>query len=195
MTTAQTKFQAVQRQQSEKRSAFNKLNALPAPDDSQTAERDKLNGELDGLEVEYRAALDALEAEQIRETRQADDGEGRELRALVERANVGDVLVAAIEHRSAIDGPMGELQQFFELAPNQIPVGALRLPAEKRARVIERAAIEPGGELAVCRGVGAAGIRRGVGLAELDRRLGAGPLGGVRSGWLWICGGLASHAR
>ena len=61
------------------------------------------------------------------------------------------------------------------------------------ARVIERAAVEPGGELAVCRGVGSAGIRRGVGLAELDRRLGAGPLGGVRSGWLWICGGRSCH--
>ena len=61
------------------------------------------------------------------------------------------------------------------------------------SRVIERAAIEPGGELAVCRGVGAACIRRGVGLAKLARRLSAGPLGGVRSGWLWIGGGRASH--
>ena len=63
------------------------------------------------------------------------------------------------------------------------------------ARVIERAGVEPGGELAVCRGVGAPGIRRGVGLAQLARRLAAGLLGGVGSGRLWIGGGRASHTR
>ena len=128
MTPAQARFQSIQRSQSEKRSAFNAINALPTPTDDQAVERDKLNGELAGLETEFRSALDAVEAEQLRETRQADDGEGRELRALAVRANVGDVLTAAIEKRAAVDGPMGELQAHHKLAPNQIPIDALRLP-------------------------------------------------------------------
>ena len=128
MTPAQAKFQSIQRSQSEKRSAFNAINALPTPTDDQAVERDKLNGELSGLETEFRSALDAVEAEQLRETRAADDGEGRELRALSARANVGHVLTAAIEKRSAVDGAMGELQAHHKLAPNQIPLDALRLP-------------------------------------------------------------------
>ena len=44
------------------------------------------------------------------------------------------------------------------------------------ARVIERAAVEPGCEMALRRRVGAAGIRRGVALAQLARLVDAGGL-------------------
>ena len=58
------------------------------------------------------------------------------------------------------------------------PAGRAKMPdVGGEARVVERAAVEPSGQLAVCRRVGTAGIRRGTGLAELDRLLGADALG------------------
>ena len=57
-----------------------------------------------------------------------------QLHALMDKANVGEIFDAAVEHRS-IDGATRELQEHFGLQPNQIPLEMLReeLPVETRA--------------------------------------------------------------
>ena len=52
-------------------------------------------------------------------------GEGREFRALLGRANVGQMFDSIIEHR-AMDGAEAEIQQHYHLAGNQIPLAMLR---------------------------------------------------------------------
>ena len=132
MTPAQTKFLAVQKKQSEKRSVFNSLRAVDEPTDEQRSQIDTINGELTNIETEYRAAIDALTAEQTSSSVPAVDAEARERADLCTRANVGDVLAAALEKR-ATDGATSEAQAAFELAPNQIPLDMLRAPVEHRA--------------------------------------------------------------
>ena len=90
---------------------------------------DETRSELDKLKLEYtdndsrRAALTiASDAPITRlETRSA---EGREFRALVNKANVGEIFDAALEKRS-IDGASAEMQQHYGLNPNQVPLAML----------------------------------------------------------------------
>ena len=56
------------------------------------------------------------------------DDEGRELRSLIDRANVGNIFEAALEHRST-DGAEAELQTHFGLAANAIPMALLETRA------------------------------------------------------------------
>ena len=58
--------------------------------------------------------------------------EGRELRQLVSRSNVGEIFDAALERRS-IDGATRELQEHYHLAPNQVPLHLLGGQMETRA--------------------------------------------------------------
>ncbi|MCY3671327.1 MAG: hypothetical protein OXH14_09635 [Alphaproteobacteria bacterium] len=96
--------------------------------------------ELGTSEPQLRAAIEAEGAETRNRT--ADDGEGAELRALTERASLGAIFTAAIEHRTT-DGPTAELQEHLKLAPNQIPLALLRDPKDSAiVNVVGRNGIE-----------------------------------------------------
>ena len=90
---------------------------------------DETRSELDKLKLEYsdndsrRAALTiAGDAPVTRvETRSA---EGREFRALVNKANVGEIFDAALGKR-AVDGASAEIQQHYGLNQNQVPLALM----------------------------------------------------------------------
>ena len=91
--------------------------------------------ELDALRTEYgdterrMAALRISEPDRTPiETRTA---EGTEYRAILARANVGNVYDALLNHR-AVSGPEAELQQHLGLAGNQIPLDLLRGAGARR---------------------------------------------------------------
>ena len=131
MTKAQSAFLAVQKRQSEKRTAYAELRAVETPTDEQRSQLGTINTELTNIETDYRAAIDALTSEQAVSSVHAEDSEARERRDLCTRANVGDVLTAALEKRST-DGATSEAQAAFNLAPNMIPLDMLRAPVEHR---------------------------------------------------------------
>ena len=68
-----------------------------------------------------------------------DDPEGREFRALIAGASVGEIFQAAAEHR-ATDGRTAELQAHVKLPANSIPLALLREP-EARAVTPGRAEV------------------------------------------------------
>ena len=57
-----------------------------------------------------------------------DDAEGRELRSMMERANIGNIFTAVVEHR-ATEGVEAELQQHYRIGPNAIPLALLETRA------------------------------------------------------------------
>ena len=115
---------------SEVREKLNDLNAISDPTDAQkTEERDLLASQKAG-ETEYRETLQS--EDDARTTPTAPDTEERERQALVERASLGAIFSAAVEHRS-LDGAESELQAALDLASNQVPVDLLRAPVEHRA--------------------------------------------------------------
>ena len=116
---------------SETRERLNVINALPDADvtDAIRTEEGALAAKLPTMEQEYR---EALTAEGDEHAPVAVDGEDREYRALLGRGNVGRILAAFVEHRSA-DGAESEIQQHHGLQSNQIPLDMLRLPVEHRA--------------------------------------------------------------
>ena len=58
------------------------------------------------------------------------DGESREYRALVAKAELGSIYAATLGHRNT-DGAEAELQTHLKIGPNQIPLDLLR--SEERA--------------------------------------------------------------
>ena len=90
---------------------------------------DETRSELAKLKLEYsdndskRAALTISSDAPVThiETRSA---EGREFRALVNKANVGNIFDAALQKRS-VDGPTKELQDHYGLDQNQVPLALL----------------------------------------------------------------------
>ena len=64
-----------------------------------------------------------------KEIRHAEGGEANEMRALIERCNVGVIFDSAVEKRSLSDGPERELQQHHGLGENQIPLALLETRA------------------------------------------------------------------
>lgn len=108
---------------SEKRQKLNELLAV-APDKltkEQREEMQTLSGRLQEVEVELRAAI---VAEETAETRIPGTPEEREFRALVNRADLGQIFGAAMTHGHT-DGATQELQQHHELNPNQVPLDLL----------------------------------------------------------------------
>ena len=93
------------------------------------AENDRLQTEFRDAEGKYRAAVIA---EAATERRAATDGEGAELRRLLEGASLGMYFQAALERR-ATAGREAELQSHFKLAGNQFPLEMLRERVEHRA--------------------------------------------------------------
>ena len=117
---------------SEIRESLNDLNAVAEPTDAQTTEERGLVAELKTCGVEYRDALKSEGDAQTTQTVEVDAAEV-EYRAVLGRANVGRIMAAFVEHRSAVDGAEGEVQQHRGLASNQIPLDMLRAPVEHRA--------------------------------------------------------------
>ena len=109
---------------SEIRQRLNEIGGLEgdALTDEVRAEEGKLQTEYRDTETKLRAAV--ASDEPVVETRHADTTEGRELRALIGRADCADILTAAIEHR-ATGGATRELQEHYGLANNQVPLGML----------------------------------------------------------------------
>ena len=119
--------QRIALEMSTKREALNALLGLDEMSDEQRSEMGALTTRMQHLEVEARAAI--LAEDEITVTRSdVVDGEARELRSLIDRANVGMIFEAALEHRST-DGPEAELQAHFKLAANAIPLAMLETRA------------------------------------------------------------------
>ena len=87
----------------------------------------ELRSELDAIETRQQALIAAGEGEPEPE---ADNPEGRELRSLIDGANLGHIYDAALGFGN-VQGETRELQEHYGLSPNQVPLDLLRL--EKRA--------------------------------------------------------------
>ncbi len=105
-----------------------RLAALAAVDDltdEQRTELGNLRTEYGDVETRYQAALVA--EDKPPEHRQATP-EGRELRAMIDGANLGAIFEATLEHR-ATDGREKELQEHFRLPTNAVPLALLETRA------------------------------------------------------------------
>ena len=109
------------------RESLNALLAVEELSDEQRAEMGVLSTRMQQLEVEARAAILAEDETTITRT-DVVDGEDRELRSLIGRANVGNIFEAALEHRATV-GPEAELQTHYRLAANSIPLALLETRA------------------------------------------------------------------
>ena len=115
--------QKIALEMSTKRQALNALLGADELSDEQRAEMGTLTERMQELEVEARAAI--LAEDEITITRtDVVDGEDRELRSLVDRANVGNIFDAVLEHRMT-DGVEAELQTHYRLSANSIPLALL----------------------------------------------------------------------
>ena len=94
---------------------------------------DETRGEIATLRTEYtdvetRAQAAIVSEDLPLETRHAEGNEGVEMRALIEKCNLGNIFEAAIEKRS-VSGPERELQEHHGLGENQIPLALLETRA------------------------------------------------------------------
>ena len=124
-----TRLQQIQIRQSELRSKLKTQLDTPTEHRSETfqSDLDVTSKELNGLESEYRATL-LVEGEPDVTTRATATPEGKELRSLIDKANIGHIFESALQMRS-IDGPERELQQHFGLPFNSIPLELLETRA------------------------------------------------------------------
>ena len=110
------------------------INKLATDDAADLDKLRELRSEYEGVETRI-AALKTIEgaapAEGEAKIETRDDPEGRELKALVGRANMGRIFDAALSHRS-LDGAEQELQKHYGLESNQIPLAMLRDDLEVR---------------------------------------------------------------
>ena len=106
---------------SERRQKLNELLALESVTDEQRAEMAGLSTQLQQDEVELRAAITAEPDPTVTTD---DTPEGRELRELVGRCNLGAIYEAVLEHRN-VEGVEHELQTHYGLAGNQVPLDLL----------------------------------------------------------------------
>ncbi len=127
----------LQLEQSTTRQALNALLAKDELTDEERSELDTLTKRMGEIETELRAALTADEADETRAREQfgevqrgaAETPEARELRRLIDGANVGMIFSAAIEHRASIEGETGELQTELGLGANQVPLDLIETRA------------------------------------------------------------------
>ena len=120
-----TPLMKLQLEQSQLRKRLAELLDVETRSAEQDAEMDTLTKRAAALERELSAAIIAHPEP---ETRQAPDSEERELRSMIERANVGAIFDCALERRAA-DGVERELQQHYGLAGNQVPLSLLETRA------------------------------------------------------------------
>ena len=127
------------------REALNALLAMDELTEDQRADMATFSTRMQQLEVEARAAILAEDETTITRT-DVVDGEARELRSLIDRANIGEIFEAALEHRQTV-GPEAELQTHYRLSANAIPLALLETRAVTAApgQVAQnQAAIVPG---------------------------------------------------
>ena len=119
--------QKIALEMSSKREALNALLSIDEMSDEQRTEMGGLTTRLQELETEARAAILAEDVPTVTHSTVAD-GQDRELRSLIDRANVGEIFECALEHR-ATEGPEAELQAHYGLAANSIPLTMLETRA------------------------------------------------------------------
>ena len=121
-----TRLQKLQLRQSELRQKIGEMLDTETENRAESFDDDmgKLSREARALEAELQAAMLAEPEPEIRTA----TPEGRELRGLVGRANVGAIFAGVLEHR-AIGGAEDELQKHYGLAGNQIPLAMLEMRA------------------------------------------------------------------
>ena len=127
VTKTMTGVQKIQMRQSELRSKLKVALDTPLEQrsDTYTSDVESITKEMQTLEVELRAAM-VVEIEPETITKEGTP-EDRELRSMVEKANVGNIFEAALERRS-IDGIEAELQKHFGLQMNQVPLALVGNP-------------------------------------------------------------------
>ena len=110
---------------SEVRTRLNEVSGLEGDDFTPEirSESEKLTKEYGDLETRHRAAI-VSEGEPV-ETRQADTGEGREMRELVSKAAISGIFDAALSGAQAT-GAEAELQTELKLGGNSVPLALLR---------------------------------------------------------------------
>ena len=118
------RLQKLQLRQSEIRQKMGTLLDQPEEKRAESFQDDlgKLTKEAQEVEGMVQAAIVA--GEDTAETVTKETPEGRELRQLVDRSNMGEIFDAALERRG-IDGATRELQEHYKLGPNQVPLDLL----------------------------------------------------------------------
>ena len=145
MTSTMQKYLDVQKQKSEVTSRLLEIRALEETP-ALMVERTELEGQQAKIETEFRSALSAVQVEQTEGV--TLDAASTELRALTERASLGDVFAAAVEKRST-SGATKELQDHHQIGPHAIPLDMLReehraiTPAPTNVGVVEQEVIQP----------------------------------------------------
>ena len=120
------RLQKMQLRQSEARLALGALLDTTEGDRADTyseADLAKATTEVRSLEGEIQAAMVAGEDETA-ETVKTGSSEGREMRELVNRSNVGEIFDAALGKRP-VDGASAEIQKHYGLDVNQVPLAML----------------------------------------------------------------------
>ena len=108
---------------SEARQTINEILALETQSDEDLSKLSKLQKRMSSIEVEYRAAV-AAESDIATSSAAAPDAENRERRDLIDRASIGEIFSATLEHRST-DGATAELQTHLKLPANAVPLDLL----------------------------------------------------------------------
>jgi len=129
-----TESQRIAIAMSEKRQRINELLGVETRSAEQQTELETLTGEIQKLEPELRAAI-AAEPEPAPVLVARDDSEGADYRRLLQRANLGTAVAAAIECRQA-DGAEGEVSQHHNLPAHMIALDLLRDPAPVETRAV-----------------------------------------------------------
>ena len=133
----------IEKSQSEIRTRVMEIRALGEDKltDALRTERAELDAKFAAGEIKFRASLEALQVEQAAGLTVVD-AESRELAELTGKANVGGILLAAVEKRQT-SGAEAELQTHFGIASHQVPLEMLRVDrgVEERAAATVPASI------------------------------------------------------
>ena len=113
---------------SEIRARLAAIAGEPELSDETRSELDTLRKEYTDVETRAQAAIVSEAAPIETRHREETDPEGREMRSLISKCNVGKIFDSALEHRST-DGPERELQEFHRLNENQVPLALLETRA------------------------------------------------------------------
>ena len=120
------RLQKIQLRQSEIRQSIGAiLDAEETRSDEDNVKLKTLGLEARQLEGDLQSAM-LINKEPLEVRHEVGDGEEREMRSLVEKCNVGHIVMAALEHR-ATGGPEKELQDHFGLGANSIPFDLLEI--------------------------------------------------------------------
>ncbi|MYF31275.1 MAG: hypothetical protein F4169_20950 [Gammaproteobacteria bacterium] len=126
-----TELQRLELRSSEIRGRLNELAGIDGWTDEQRSENDRLTSEYQEVESRRRAAL-VTQQESVEQTVPLSDRldpEGRELRSMLQRAELGRIVHGVVERRAS-DGVERELQQHYGLGDDSIPLALL---TEQRA--------------------------------------------------------------